>query len=176
MKGKTAGIFFPKIFVKGFADFSAAADGLSDVSLHEMGISPDAFAKIPPAQRKKLIAADAAKNPDRHRREVYRWYLACRNEEGVWTHYAAPFPPRGGLPKVVQWQSTPIGRRGSSSSTTCTCTKTRAGRRPSRRRRRGRRSTRHRPLNPPNSRQTVTQSGVLMVSTTPTSSCSSGEL
>jgi len=103
MKGKTAGIFFPKIFVKGFADFSAAADGLSDVSLHEMGISPDAFAKIPPAQRKKLIAADAAKNPDRYRREVYRWYLACRNEEGVWTHYAAPFPPRGGLPKVVQW-------------------------------------------------------------------------
>ncbi len=103
MKGKTAGIFFPKIFVKGFADFSAVADGLSDVSLNEMGISPDAFAKMPAAKRRELVAADAAKHPERYRREVYRWYLACRNEENVWKHYAAPFPPRGGLPKVVQW-------------------------------------------------------------------------
>ncbi|HET6428733.1 MAG TPA: hypothetical protein VFJ30_10010 [Phycisphaerae bacterium] len=103
MKGKTAGIFFPKIFVKGFADFSALADGLSDVSLNEMGISPDALAKMPAGERTKLIAADAKAHPDRYRREVYRWYLACRNEENVWKHYAAPFPPRGGLPKIVQW-------------------------------------------------------------------------
>ncbi|MHC4718184.1 MAG: hypothetical protein ACYS5V_14520, partial [Planctomycetota bacterium] len=103
MKGKTAGIFFPKIFVKGFADFSAVADGLSDVSLNEMGISADAFAKMPVARREELVAADAKRHPDRYRREVYRWYLACRNEENVWKHYAAPFPPRGGLPKVVRW-------------------------------------------------------------------------
>ena len=33
----------------------------------------------------------------------FRWYLACRNEEDVWKHYAAPCPPRGGLPANVQW-------------------------------------------------------------------------
>jgi len=68
-----------------------------------MKMSADAFTKLPPARRAKLIAADAKKHPDRYRREVYRWYLACRNEDNTWTHYAAPFPPRGGLPKVVQW-------------------------------------------------------------------------
>jgi len=103
MKGRTAGIFFPKIFVKGFADFSALADGLSDVSLNDMKLSADDFAKLPAGKRKELIAADAKKHPDRYRREVYRWYLACRNEDNVWKHYAAPFPPRGGLPKVAQW-------------------------------------------------------------------------
>ncbi len=103
MKGKTAGIFFPKIFVKGFADFSAVADGLSDVSLSEMKLTADAFAKLPPAKRKALIAADARKHPDRYRRMVYNWYLACRNTENVWKHYAAPFPPRGGLPANVKW-------------------------------------------------------------------------
>ena len=103
MKGRTAGIFFPKIFVKGFADFSALADGLSDVSLNEMKISADDFAKMPVEKRRRLIAADAKKHPDRYRREVYRWYLACRNEENVWKHYAAPFPPRGGLPKNVRF-------------------------------------------------------------------------
>jgi len=103
MKGRTAGIFFPKIFVKGFADFSAVADALSEVSLKEMKLSPDDFAKLPPAKRKALIAADAKRHPQRYRREVYRWYLACRNEEDVWKHYAAPFPPRGGLPDNVRW-------------------------------------------------------------------------
>ena len=103
MKGKTAGIFFPKIFVKGFADFSALADGLSEVSLHELGLTPARFAALPEAKRKALIAADARKHPDRYRREVYRWYLACRNEQNAWKHYAAPFPPRGGLPPNVQW-------------------------------------------------------------------------
>ncbi len=103
MKGKTAGMFFPKIFVKGFADFSALADGLSEVSLNEMKMTPEQFARLPVERRKKLIAQDAARHPERYRREVYRWYLACRNEENVWKHYAAPFPPRGGLPRVVQW-------------------------------------------------------------------------
>lgn len=103
MKGRTAGIFFPKIFVKGFADFAARADAISEVSLHEMKMSPDQFASLPAAKQKQLIAADAEKHPDRYRREVYRWYLACRNEENVWKHYAAPFPPRGGLPANVRW-------------------------------------------------------------------------
>jgi len=103
MKGQTAGIFFPKIFVKGFADFSAMADAISEVSLNEMKMSPDAFARLPAAKRRALIAADAKKHPDRYRREVFRWYLACRNQENVWKHYAAPVPPRGGLPKNVQF-------------------------------------------------------------------------
>ena len=103
MKGKTAGIFFPKIFVKGFADFSAAADAISEVSLNERKMSADDFAALPAEKQKAMIAEDAAAHPDRYRREVYRWYLACRNEEDVWKHYADPFPPRGGLPKNVQW-------------------------------------------------------------------------
>ena len=103
MKGPTAGIFFPKIFVKGYSDWSGAADGLPEVSLVEMNLTPESFAKLPPARRSKLIAADVRKHPERYRRECYRWYLACRNEENEWKHYAAPFPPRGGLPKNVQW-------------------------------------------------------------------------
>lgn len=103
MMGRSAGMFFPKIFVKGFADFSALADGLSDVSLNELGLTPEKFAELPKAKRDELIKADAKKNPQRYRREVYRWYLACRNKEGVWQHYAAPFPPRGRLPANVRW-------------------------------------------------------------------------
>ncbi|MCD6378215.1 MAG: hypothetical protein J7L99_05135 [Planctomycetes bacterium] len=95
--------FFPKIFVKGFADFSALADGLSERSLAELHLTPDEFANLPAEKRKALIQADIKKHPERYRREVYRWYLACRNEENEWKHYAAPFPPRGGLPKNVQW-------------------------------------------------------------------------
>ncbi len=103
MKGQTGGMFFAKIFVKGFADFSALADGLSESALAEMKMTPDEFAALPAEKQKQLIAADAEKHPERHRREVYRWYLACRNEQNTWQHYAAPFPPRGGLPKNVQW-------------------------------------------------------------------------
>ncbi len=103
MKGRTAGIFFPKIFVKGFADFSAVADAISEVSLHEMKMSPDQFVALPADKQKQLIAADAKAHPDRYRREVYRWYLACRNEQSRWRHYAAPVPPRGGLPANVRW-------------------------------------------------------------------------
>jgi hypothetical protein len=68
-----------------------------------MNMTAQQFAKLPPARQKKLIADDAAKHPDRYRREVFRWYLACRNEEDTWKHYAAPCPPRGGLPASVQW-------------------------------------------------------------------------
>ena len=42
-------------------------------------------------------------NPRRYRREVYRWYLACRNFTDGWKHYAAPVPPRGGLPANVKY-------------------------------------------------------------------------
>jgi len=103
MKGKTAGIFFPKVFVKGFADFTALADGISEVSLNERKMTAAQFDALPVQKRRELIAADAKAHPDRYRREVYRWYLACRNEAGGWKHYAAPFPPRGGLPGSVRW-------------------------------------------------------------------------
>jgi len=103
MKGKTAGIFFPKIFVKGFLDDSSRIDALSEQSLVERKMTAEQFAALPPARRAALLAADKKAHADRYRRECYRWYLACRDEEGVWKHYAAPFPPRGGLPEAVRW-------------------------------------------------------------------------
>lgn len=103
MKGKTDDFFFPKIFVKGFADFSGQPDAISDVSLNELKMSADQFAKLLPDKQKELIAADAKAHPDRYRREVYRWYLSCRDFDNTWKHFAAPFPPRGGLPANVQY-------------------------------------------------------------------------
>ena len=103
MKGKTAGIFFPKIFVKGFRDWSARTTGLPEASLAERKMTARQFADLTPAGQRMLVAEDAKKHPKRYLRECFRWYLACRNEQDVWTHYAAPFPPRGGLPKNVEW-------------------------------------------------------------------------
>jgi hypothetical protein len=103
MSGTSAGMFFPKIFVKGFADFSARAEDISERSLRERGLTPDDFARLPEARRREIIREDAEAHTERHRREVYRWYLACRNEGGGWKHFAAPFPPRGGLPANVRW-------------------------------------------------------------------------
>ena len=103
MKGKTAGIFFPKIYVKGYLDYSAEAAALPEHSLIDRKMTARQFADLPPARQKALIADDAKKHPDRYRRECFRWYLACRNEENVWKHYGDPFPPRGGLPKNVRW-------------------------------------------------------------------------
>ncbi len=92
-----------KIFIKGFADWSARADGLSEGSLARLGMTPKQFADLPEAERKKLIAADIKANPQLHRRECYRWYLNCGASGAGWTHFALPFPPRGGLPARVQW-------------------------------------------------------------------------
>ena len=103
MKGKTADIFFPKIFVKGYLDYTAKAKAIPELSLIQRKMTPTQFSRLSPAARKKLIAADARAHPERYRREVFRWHLACRNEQNVWKHYAAPFPPRGGLPKNVKW-------------------------------------------------------------------------
>ena len=103
MKGKTAGISFPKIFVKGYLEWAQHADALSERSLVELKLTPEAFAALSPEKRKKLIKTAASKHPERYRRECFRWYLACRNEENSWKHYAQPFPPRGGLPKNVKW-------------------------------------------------------------------------
>ena len=103
MKGKTAGIFFPKIYVKGFSDWSPHAKALPELSLKERKLTAEQFAALPPEQRKALIAADAKAHGDRYRRECFRWYLSCRNEDDTWKHYAAPLPPRGGLPKDVRW-------------------------------------------------------------------------
>jgi hypothetical protein len=93
----------PKIFVKGFIDWSAQADGLPELSMVERKLTPQAFAALTPEERKKLIAEDAAAHGDRYRRESYRWFLNCIEGGKDWTHHAAPFPPRGGLPKNVQW-------------------------------------------------------------------------
>ena len=73
------------------------------MSLNELKLTAGEFAKLPADRRKQLIKEDAQQHPDRHRREVYRWYLACRNKEDAWKHYAAAFPPRGGLPGNVRW-------------------------------------------------------------------------
>ena len=103
VKGKSSGMFFPKIFVKGFANFSCTPDGLSDVSLNDLKMTADDFARLSREKRESLVAEDARRHPERYRREVYRWYLSCRDEENTWRHYAAPFPPRGGLPANVQY-------------------------------------------------------------------------
>ena len=102
--GKTAG--GAKIFIKGFLDWSKWAeadgpDGLPESSLARLGLTPEKFARMPEAKRKRLIASDARKNPKRYRRECYRWYLNFGS--GAWGHGAGPWPPRGGLPKHVQW-------------------------------------------------------------------------
>ena len=111
VKCRKTGGAFPRIFVKGFADMGATATGLPERSLVERQLTPKDFAALPAERRKELIAEDAAAYPERYRREVYRWYLACRNESGDWMHAAAPFPPRGstgsppggGLPDNVQY-------------------------------------------------------------------------
>jgi len=103
MKGKSEGIFFPMIYVKGFLDWSDRADALPEASLIERKLTAEQFAKLPPEGRRELVAVDAKAHPDRYRRECFRWFLACRNPENVWLHYAAPFPPRGGLPANVRW-------------------------------------------------------------------------
>ncbi len=103
MKGRTEGIFFPKIYVKGFLDWSAKADTLPETSLMELKLTPKAFAALPAEKQKALIAEDVKNHSQRYRREVFRWYLACRNEQDQWKHYADPCPPRGGLPANVEW-------------------------------------------------------------------------
>ena len=97
------GVFFPKVFVKGFSKTPHAMDGLPESSLAELGLTPREFAALSEKKRKELIAADAQKHPMRYVRECYRWYLPCRSRAGEWTHAAAPFPPKGGLPKNVEY-------------------------------------------------------------------------
>lgn len=92
-----------KVFLKGYRDMADEADGLPEVSMVERKLTPEAFAKLSRDEQKKLIAADAKAHPERYRRECYRWYLNCKDSGGQWKHFAAPVPPRGGLPKNVQW-------------------------------------------------------------------------
>ncbi|NLF31690.1 MAG: hypothetical protein GX591_12480 [Planctomycetes bacterium] len=96
---------FPRIFVKGYAD--TPADALGAAALHELGLTAETFAALEEPRRRELIAADARLHPERHRREVYRWYLACRPEAGAdpaaWRRHDGPFPPRGGLPANVRY-------------------------------------------------------------------------
>ncbi|MBI5724344.1 MAG: hypothetical protein HZA50_10335 [Planctomycetes bacterium] len=97
------GMFFPKVFVKGFKRTDAAKDGLPESSLAAMGLTPEQFAAMVPEKRKQLIEQDSKANPMRYMRETYRWYLSCRSKAGQWMHFAAPFPPRGGLPADVEF-------------------------------------------------------------------------
>jgi len=95
-----------KIFIKGYYDATADADGMPEVSMVERKLTPEAFARLTPEQRKKLVQEDARKYPMRYLRECYRWYINCGNavlstDKDGWSHVGAPFPPRGGLPKMV---------------------------------------------------------------------------
>lgn len=101
--GDTNKGFFPKVFVKGFCKTPHALDGLPESALAELKLTPEQFADLPKSRRDALIRDNAKKHPKRYLRECYRWYLACRGTKGKWTHAAAPFPPRGGLPKNVEW-------------------------------------------------------------------------
>ncbi len=92
-----------KVFVKGFKTSRFALDGLPESVLAAMNMTPEQFAELPEARRKKLVAEAAKKQPKAFLRECYRWYLNCRGEKGQWNHLAAPFPPRGGLPADVEW-------------------------------------------------------------------------
>ena len=92
-----------KVFVKGFRRTPAAFDGLPESALAALGIAPEQFAELSGDERKKLIETDAKKNPMRYMRECYRWYLNCKEAKGEWMHFAAPFPPRGGLPVDVEY-------------------------------------------------------------------------
>lgn len=100
---KAGAPFFPKVFVKGFKRTPHALDGLPESSLAEHGLTPEAFAALPVEKQQVLIAEDAQAHPLRYVRECYRWYLACRATPGQWNHFAAPFPPRGGLPDDVEF-------------------------------------------------------------------------
>lgn len=98
----------PKIFVKGYLDWTDRADGLPEVSLVQMKLTPAEFARLPKERQTELIRADAKRHPERYRRETYRWYLNVQREnarsiEKGWMHLAEPFPPRGGLPEDVKW-------------------------------------------------------------------------
>jgi len=92
-----------KVFVKGFRRMPHASDGLSESALAERSLTPRQFAALPEAKQKELIADDVRKHPMRYVRECYRWYLSCRGRGGEWMHFAAPVPPRGGLPDNVEY-------------------------------------------------------------------------
>jgi TolB-like protein len=92
-----------KVFVKGFRRTRHAMDSMSESRLAALGLTPQKFAQMSPKQRQDLIAKDARENPKAYMRECYRWYLNCKEAKGRWTHLAAPFPPRGGLPDNVEY-------------------------------------------------------------------------
>ncbi len=90
-----------KIFVKGFRRTRHGLDGVPESRLAAMGLTPEQFAELPEAKRKAIVAEDARKHPNAYLRECYRWYLNCGEGKDAWTHFAAPVPPRGGLPANV---------------------------------------------------------------------------
>ena len=92
----------PKVFLKGFKKTEHALDGLPESALARLKMTPEQFAALPDARRKKLVADAARREPKLFLRECYRWYLNCRGASGQWEHLAAPVPPRGGLPDYVE--------------------------------------------------------------------------
>ncbi len=92
-----------KVFVKGFKDTADEAQTLPENALRRMGMTPEQFAQLPRERQKTIIAAEARRYPEKYRRKNYRWYLNCAKSGDGWKHFAAPFPPRGGLPDNVRW-------------------------------------------------------------------------
>ncbi|MFW6133298.1 MAG: hypothetical protein ACOC8F_05320 [Planctomycetota bacterium] len=92
-----------KVFIKGFRATPHARDGLPESALAELDLTPEQFADLPPERRRELIDADAEKHPKRYLRECWRWHLNCEDAADAWTHFAEPFPPRGGLGENVEW-------------------------------------------------------------------------
>ncbi len=92
-----------KVFVKGFGDAAADPDAVPESTLKRLGFTAKQFADLPRQKQKAIIAAEAEKFPEKFRRENYRWYLNCAESGNGWKHFAAPFPPRGGLPEKVKW-------------------------------------------------------------------------
>ena len=91
-----------RIFIKGFEDVTEPV-GMTETALRERDMTPDDLSAMDADARADLLAAELAEHPERYRRECYRWYLRCENTSGDWEHFAAPFPPRGGLPETVAW-------------------------------------------------------------------------
>lgn len=97
----TKGVNSAKVFIKGWKRAVAAEDGLSETALKELRITPEAFARMTEAERKKLIDADIKKNPKRYLSQCWDWHMNLKGDK-EWTHHALWFPPRGGLPKDVE--------------------------------------------------------------------------
>jgi hypothetical protein len=91
-----------RVFVKGFTNIDAPI-GMTETALREHDMTPNDLSAMDPDAREELLQAELDEHPERYRTECYRWYLTCTSTSGQWEHFAAPFPPRDGLPDNVAW-------------------------------------------------------------------------